>query len=58
MSFWLQISIGLRFIKKCASEVHLKVFENLEKARKLDLLLYEFSAELRGEILLIFLEPF
>ena len=40
--------LALRYVQKCASEVHLKVFETfetLEKAKKCDLLLYEFPAE-------------
>ena len=43
--------LALKYIK-LASEVHLKVVENLAKARKSDLLLYEFPS--RGEILSFF----
>ena len=39
--------LALKYVKNCASEVHLKVCDNLEKAGKWDLLWYEFASEER-----------
>ena len=41
-------SLASRYVKKmkkCVSKIDLKIFEDLEKARKLYLLLYESPAE-------------
>ena len=37
--------LALNYVKKCASEMDLKNFENLGKAQKLPRLLYESPAE-------------
>ena len=41
--------LALKYVKKCASEMDLKFFENLEKARKLPRLLYKSPAEQRED---------
>ena len=41
-----------KYVKKCGSKMHLKVFENLEKARKWLHLLYESLAEIENISLL------
>ena len=37
--------LALKYVKKCASKMDLKIFENLDKARKSNLLSHEFPAE-------------
>ena len=44
-SYFSMRPLALKYVKKCASKMDLKIFENLEKARKSNLLSHEFPAE-------------